>query len=54
MPIESQMSLILGQIELEHPELLPLNFEKLLNLTLFKLQHLQILTNQHQTWSKCM
>ena len=35
MPIKSRMSLIMGQIE---PECyLPLNFEKLLNLTLFTL-----------------
>ena len=27
---------------------LPLNFEKLLSMTLFTLDHLQILTNQHQ------
>ena len=54
MPIKSRMSLIMGQIKPENPELLALEFGKLLNLTLFTLYHLQILTNQHQTWSKCM
>ena len=76
MPIKSQMSSILGQIESENPELFALEFGKihmpmrartslimgqiepehpeLFALTLFTLQHLQILTNQHQTWSKCM
>ena len=29
MPIKSQMSLILGQIELEHPELFALEFGKI-------------------------
>ena len=29
MPIKSQMSLIMGQIELEHPELLALEFGKI-------------------------
>ena len=33
---------------------LPLNLEKLLKMTLFTLYHLQILTSQHQTWSKCI
>ena len=51
MNIKSQMSSIMGQIESEHPELFTLNLEKLLNLTLFTLQHLQILTSQRQTWS---
>ena len=54
MPIRSQMSLIMGQIEQNIQSYLPLNLEKLLNMTLFTLYHLQILTNQHQTWSKCM
>ena len=31
------MSLIMGQIEAEHPELFALEFKKLLNLTLFTL-----------------
>ena len=54
MPIKSQMSSIMGQIESEHPELFALEFGKMLNLTLFTLQHLQRLTNQHQTWTKCI
>ena len=54
LPIRSQMSLIMGQIEPDHPSYLPLNLEKLLNMTLVTLYHLQILTNQLQTWSKCM
>ena len=33
MPIRSQMSLIMGQIEPEHPEYFSLNWEKLLNMT---------------------
>ena len=37
MPIKSQMSLILGQIESEHPELFALEFGKIGNLTLFTL-----------------
>ena len=44
------MSWNMGQIEIEHPELFALDFGK----TLFTLYHLQILTNQHQTWSKGM
>ena len=40
IPIKSQMSLIMGQIESEHPELFALELEKLLNLTLFTLQHI--------------
>ena len=34
MPIKSQMCLIMGQMELEHPGCLPLNSKKLRNLTL--------------------
>ena len=37
MPIKSRMSLILGQIESEHPELFALEFGKLLNLTVYTL-----------------
>ena len=47
------MSLIMGQIEPEHPELFALEFGKIAE-SLFTLEHLQILTNQHQTWSKCI
>ena len=49
MPIGSRISLIMGQIEPERPELFALS--ELLNTTLFTLYHLQILTNQHQSWS---
>ena len=31
-----------------------INVEKLLNMTLLTFYHLQILTNQHRTWSECM
>ena len=56
MSIRSQMSSIMGQIEAKHPELFALEIKKkkLQNLTLFTLNHLQILTNQHQTWSECV
>ena len=52
MPIESRMSLIMGQIELEHAELFALEFGIIAESDLFTLQHLQILTNQRQTRSK--
>ena len=42
MPIRSRMSSIMGQIDPEHPELFDLNLEKLLNMTLFTLYHLQM------------
>ena len=52
--IEPELS-ELSALEFENlPYLTFFSFEKLLNLTLFTLQHLQILTNQHQTWSKCI
>ena len=55
MPLRSWMWLIMGQIELEHLELFALEFEKKMpNMALLTLYHLQLLTNQHQTWSKCM
>ena len=56
MPIKSQMSSILGQIESENWELFALEFGKncWIWLCLHSGQHLQILTNQHQTWSKCI
>ena len=53
MPIRSRMSLIMGQIEPEYLELFALEFGKIA-MTLFTLYHLQILTNQHQTWPKCI
>ena len=45
------MSLIMGQIESENWELFALEFGKIAesDFVLFTLQHLQILTNQHQT-----
>ena len=33
---------------------LPFNLKKTAEYDLLTLYHLQILTNQHQTWSKCM
>ena len=55
MPIRSLMSSIMGKIEVEHPELFALEFGKIAEyMTLFTLYYLQILTNQNQTWSKCM
>ena len=50
MPIRSWMSLIMGQIEPEHPELFALEFGKIAEYEFVELYHLQILTNQHQTW----
>ena len=54
MPIRSPMSSIMGQIEPEHPELFALEFGKIAEYDFFTLYHLQILTNQYQTWSKCI
>ena len=69
MPIRSRMSLIMGQIEPEHPELFTLEFGKIAEYDFvytlsssnidqsapnFPVYYLQILTNQHQTWSKFM
>ena len=48
--IRSRMSSIMDLIEPELFELSALEFENLPYLTLFTLQHLQILTNQYQTW----
>ena len=45
MSIRSQMSLIIGQIKPEHPELFALESDFFYTLAL---------TNQHQTWSKCV
>ena len=44
------MSLIMDLIGLELYELSVLEFDNLPYLTLFTLYHLQILTNQYQTW----
>ena len=46
------MSLIMGLIGFQGLELNALELEKMLNLTLFTLLRLQILTNRHETWSK--
>ena len=54
LPIRSGTSSIMEQIIPKHPDLFALDLEKLLKPTLFTLYHLQILTNQHPTWSKCM
>ena len=43
-----------GMITFSDSSSLPLNFENLLNLTMFPRKHLLILNNYHQTWSKCM
>ena len=50
MTIRSRMSLIMGLIGPELSELSALEFENLPYLTLFTLYHLQVLTNQYQTW----
>ena len=50
MTIRLQISLIMDLIGPELYELSALEFENLPNLTLFTLCHLQILTNQYQTW----
>ena len=52
MTIRSQMSSIMDVIRLELSELSTLELENFPYLTLFTLQHLQILTNQFQTWSQ--
>ena len=50
MTIRPRMSLIMDLIGPELYELSALEFENLPYLTLFTLYHLQILTNQYQTW----
>ena len=52
MTIRLWMSLIMDLIGPELYELSALEFENLPYLTLFTLYHLQILTNQYQTWSQ--
>ena len=54
MTVRSWMSLIMELIGPELSELSALEFENFPYLTLFTLWHLQILTSQHQTWSKCI
>ena len=50
--IRSRMSSIIDVIRPELSELCTLELENLPYLTLFTFQHLQILTNQFQTWSQ--
>ena len=50
MTLISQMSSIIDLIGPELSELPALEFENLPYWTLFTLSHLQILTNQYQTW----
>ena len=50
MTIRLRMSLIMDLIRPELYELSALEFKNLPYLTLFTLYHLQILTNQYQTW----
>ena len=50
MTIRSRMNSIMDLIGPELSELSALEFEKLPYFTLFTLLHLQILTNQYQTW----
>ena len=50
MTIRLRMSVIMDVIGPELYELSALEFENLPYLTLFTLYHLQILTNQYQTW----
>ena len=54
MPIKSNLSTIMRQIESEHPQLFALQFGKILESDFVYTQYLQILANQHQSWSKCM
>ena len=51
MPIKSQMSLIMGQLESEHPELFTLEFRKIVESDFV---YTLLSTNIDQTWSKCM
>ena len=51
MPIKSQMSLIIGQIESEHLELFALEFGKIAESDFV---YTQASTNVNQTLSKCM
>ena len=44
----------MGQIKPEHPELFALEFGKIAETGFVYTLALQILTSQHQTWSKCM
>ena len=48
--IRSQMSSIMDPVGLELSELCAVELENLPYLNLFEIKHLQILTNQYQTW----
>ena len=52
MTIRFQMSFIMDVIRPELSELSNLELENFPYLTLFTLEHLQILTSQYQTWSQ--
>ena len=54
MHMRARMSLIMGQIEPEHPELFALEFGKITESDFVYTLVSQILTNQHQMWSKCI
>ena len=54
MPRKSWMSSILGQIELEHPELFALEFRKIAESDFVYTLASTNIDHQHQTWSKCM
>ena len=53
MPMRAGISLIMGQIEPEHPELFALEFGKIAESD-FVYNVVSTNTNQHQTWSKCI
>ena len=54
MPIKSQMSSIMGQIELEHLELFALEFGKIAESDFVYTLASTNIDQQHQTWSECM
>ena len=51
MTIRSWMGFIMAIIGPEHPELFALELVRIAEFD-FTFKHLQILTNQYQTWSK--
>ena len=54
MPVRSQKSSIMGQIEPEHTELFALEFGKFAEYDFVYTLASTNITSQHQTWSKCM
>ena len=54
MPISSRISLIMGQIEPDQLELFALEFGKISKPDFVYTLAPTDITNQHQTWSKCM